>query len=639
MTTTIEIRNVVIGTAGHIDHGKSTLVRTLTGIDPDRWQEEKEKGITIDLGFANFLYQERFRVGVIDVPGHERFVKNMVAGATGIDIVMLVVAADDGVMPQTREHLEILTLLGVDRGLIVLNKIDKVDEDTIELAKEDVAELVEGTFLADAPVIPVSALEGTGLDALWEKIGELIESTEPRDVSGVFRMPVQRVFSAKGHGAVLTGIPLSGQVAVGDNLIVLPGEQKAKVRGIQAYHSSIEVARAGHSSAFNLAGVDHTQVHRGYTLCAPNVFEPSRHFSLHFTLLESAPRPLKHRAEIKFHVGTSELVGHVHFLDRTVLNPGESCICEVLLEEAVVAGIGDYFIVRLPSPALTLGGGRIIKREEDVLRRNNAPLLESLQRWLEAADDPQARVIAAVIEAGPMGVTRDKLVQRTELSGQALPTLIEKLLADGTATEFGPGKALIHRDAWEVARGRVVQILRDFHERHPAPLGLKGASVQQQLGVDARTFQPILQQAVAAGEVEQRGDLLGLPGEGGKLSDDDRKVVERVSAQLDQAMLNPPTLKELANAAGTNPQSTQNALDYLVGSGRAYVLPGGVLFGNKALDWAREQVTTFLANHPGAAAKDFKEVLPTSRKYLIPLLEWMDAQGVTRNVNGVRTLK
>ncbi len=634
-----EIRNVVIGTAGHIDHGKSTLVRKLTGIDPDRLAEEKEKGITIDIGFANFVYQERFRVGIIDVPGHERFVKNMVAGASGIDIVLLVVAADDGVMPQTREHLEILTLLGLQRGIVVLNKVDKVDDDTLELAKEDVSDLVRGTFLESAPVVPASAVTGAGIDELWARVGELIETTPGKDITGVFRMPVQRVFSAKGHGAVLTGIPLTGKAAIGDNLVVLPGGQKAKVRGIQAYHSSIEEARAGHSSAFNLAGVDHTQVHRGHTLCTPGVFDVSRFFTLTLTLLESSPRPLKHRSEVKFHVGTSELVGHIHFLDRTSLQPGETCICEVLLEDPVVAGIGDHIIIRLPSPALTLGGGRVIRRESEILPRNVAPMLQALAAQAQALDDPQRRVELAVLDAGPMGLTRDALVQRTELAAAALPTLTQTLIEAGTASEFGPGKALIHRDAWDRAQAQVVEILREFHAQHPAQLGLKNASVQQQLGVDARTFTPILQKALEAKAVEQRGDLLGLPGEGGKLSDEDRKVVERVSVQLEQAMLNPPTLKELAKAAAANPQATQNAVDFLVGSGRAEVLPGGVLFGAKALAFAREEITKFLKQKGEAAAKDFKEVLPTSRKYLIPLLEWIDQQGVTRNVNGIRSLK
>jgi selenocysteine-specific elongation factor len=639
MTAATEIRNVVIGTAGHIDHGKSTLVKRLTGIDPDRWQEEKDKGITIDLGFANFIYKERFRVGMIDVPGHERFVKNMVAGASGVDIVMLIVAADDGVMPQTREHLEILTLLGVTHGLVVITKIDTVDDDTVELAKEDISDLVKGTFLEGARKVPVSAITGAGLEDLWDAIGDVIEETTPRDVHGVFRMPVQRVFSAKGQGAVLTGVPVSGHVKVGDTLVVLPSDQKAKVRSIQAYHSSIEEARAGHSSAFNLTGVDHTKVERGHTLCAANVFEPSRYFSLNLRLLPSAPRPLKHLAEVKFHVGTSELVGHVHFLDRTLLQPGESCQCDILLEAPVVAGIGDHFIFRQPSPAVTLGGGRVIKRENERLRRNDEELLATLKAWADAAENPARRVELAVLGAGPGGINRDRLIQHTELMREAVQEHANALLAAGVFSEFGPGKALVHRDAWPRAQARLVAILGKHHEDHPAQLGMKIPTVQQQLGVDGRTFAPILEKAVAEHVIEQRGELLGLPGQGGKLSDEERKIVDRVGRQLEEAQLNPPTLKELALAAGANQSATQNAVDYLVGSGRAFVLGGGVLFSAKALDVVKADAIKFLTGKAEAAAKDFKEVIPTSRKYLIPLLEWLDLQGVTKNVNGLRTLK
>jgi selenocysteine-specific elongation factor len=638
MSTATAIRNVVIGTAGHIDHGKSTLVKRLTGIDPDRLQEEKEKGITIDIGFANFLYKDQYRIGMIDVPGHERFVKNMVAGASGVDIVMLVVAADDGVMPQTREHMEILTLLGVKHGLVVITKIDTVDADTIELAKEDVSDLVRGTFLEGAPKIGVSSITGQGIDELWKAIGEVIEATEPRDTQGVFRMPIQRVFSAKGQGAVLTGIPLNGHIKVGDSLEVLPGGQKAKVRGIQAYHSAIEEARAGHSAAFNLTGVDHTKVERGYTLCAPGVFEPSRFFSLNLTLLPSAPRPLKHRAEIKFHVGTSELLGTIQFIDRTSLEPGQHCVCEVMLEHPVVAGIGDHFILRLPSPAQTIGGGRIVRRESAKLARNDAALLQTLKDWALAADEPAKRVELACLDGGPGGMTRDNLIGATELARDAVNEISVRLLAEGVLSEFGPGRALVHRDAWPRAQKRLVEILQAHHDAHPAQLGMKIPSVQQQLGVDARTFSPILEKALAEKLLEQRGDLLGLPGKGGVLSSEEKKVVERVATQLEQAALNPPTLKELAQAAGTNPQATQNAVDYLVGSGRADVL-GGVLFSIKALGEVKAAAVKFLQAKGEAAAKDFKEVIPTSRKYLIPLLEWLDLQGVTKNVNGIRTLR
>ncbi|MBE7490505.1 MAG: selenocysteine-specific translation elongation factor [Planctomycetes bacterium] len=639
MTEAVQIKNVVIGTAGHIDHGKSSLVKAMTGIDPDRLQEEKDKGITIDIGFANFLYKDQYRVGLIDVPGHEKFVKNMVAGATGIDIVLLVVAADDGVMPQTREHMEILTLLGVRKGIIALNKVDKVDADTIELATEDVRELVKGTFLQDAPVIPVSALTGQGLPDLWKALGDAIESAQTRDTQGVFRMPIQRVFSAKGQGAVLTGIPVSGTARLGDNLVVVPGDQRGKVRGIQAYHRAIEEARAGHSAAFNLAGVDHTLVQRGHNLCAPGVFEPAKFFSVRISLLPGAARPLKHRAEVKFHVGTSELVAEMQLLDRTVLNPGESCDCQVLLEAPVVAGIGDRFIIRQPSPAVTLGGGRVIRRERDKLRRGDTALMAALAAWADAADNPGARVELAVLDAGPSGTDRGALVSATELAPAAIAPHVEALVSQGKVSEFGPGRALVHRDAWPRAERALVGILLRFHEDRPAQLGMKAVTVQQQLGVDGRTFAPILERALQNKLVEQRGDLLALPGEGGKLSVEERKIVELVGKQLEDALLNPPTLKELGQAARANPEATQNAVDYLVGSGKASVLHGGVLFSTKALNMARDKVMAFLREKGQAAAKDFKEVLPTSRKFLIPLLEWLDAQGVTSNINGIRTLK
>ncbi|MCC6573426.1 MAG: selenocysteine-specific translation elongation factor [Planctomycetes bacterium] len=635
----VEIRNVVIGTAGHINHGKSSLVEALTGAHPDRLIEEKDRRMTTDLGFGNFLYQGKYRIGMIDVPGHEKFVKNMVAGATGVDIVLLVVAANDGVMLQTREHIEILGLLGVKRGVIAINKIDLVDSDTVELAKEDIRDAVRGTFLESAQIVGVSAITRAGFDDLMKALGDAIEKTAPKDTSGVFRMPVQRVFSATGQGAVLTGIPVSGRVKIGDNVVVLPGDQRGKVRGIQAYHMTLEEARAGHSTALNLAGIDHAKVHRGATVATPGIFAPTNFVSVHLQLLPSCEKPIKHREDVKFHVGTSEIVAYVHLLDRSALNPGESCECELLLEDPVVAGIGDRYILRRPSPAVTIGGGRVIRREADRLPRNDEDLLRALRAWTQAVDDPFKRVELAVIEAGPAGADKARLVQATELAPEALPSLIERLLAGGEVIEFGPSRALVHKDARSRARRKLVEVLASFHAEKPALLGLKSASVQQKLGLDGRSFAAIVEEAVAAKEVEPRGDLIGLPGQGGKLSDEEKKVVEKIAAQLEAAMLNPPTLKELAQAAGQKEDATQTAIDYLVGSGRARVLPSGVLFGAKALQFARDEVIKFLKTKGEAAAKDFKEVLPTSRKFLIPLLEWLDLEGVTRNLNGVRTLK
>ena len=630
------IRNVVIGTAGHIDHGKSTLVQALTGKNPTRLAEELERGMTIDLGFSNFVFEGKYRIGMIDVPGHEAFVKNMIAGATGIDIVLLVVAADDGVMPQTREHIEILSLLGLKHGVIALNKCDLVHADTHEIATQDALDAVKGTFLENAPVIPVSALTRQGLDKLWAELGKAIDQTTPKDTAGPFRMPVQRVFSAKGQGAVLTGIPVSGHVKLGDVVAVLPGEQRGKVRGIQAYHTTIEEARAGHSTALNLGSIDHDKCHRGDTVAEPGIFEPSRFFSLELSLLPSVPRPLKHRAEVKFHVGTSELFGHVFYLDRPALSPGERCLCEVMLEAPVVAGVGDHFILRLPSPAITLGGGRVIHREADQLARTPEALAR-LEQWHGAIESPLKRVALAVAEAGPEGLDRGQLVQVVEVSEAALEPLLAQAVLGGEIE--ASGRHLVHKQARANALGKLVALLAQFHEKNKAALGLKTASVQAQMGLGGGAFTALISAAVAEGKVEQRGELLGLSGRGGVLSASEKAIVETIAKQLEDSMLNPPTLNELAKAAGQNEAATQTAVDYLVGSGRAKVLHEGVLFSTKALEFAEKSIRDFLKGKGEAAAKDFKEVLPTSRKFLIPLLEYMDAQGVTRNVKGVRTLK
>ena len=358
----MEIQPIVIGTAGHIDHGKSTLVRALTGIDPDRLKEEKARGLTIDLGFAPLTLPDGRLVGIIDVPGHERFIKNMVAGASGIDLVVLVVAADDGVMPQTREHLSIMGLLGVKRGMIVLTKIDIVDEEMVELAEEDVRETVAGTFLEDAPLYRVSAISGEGFEPFKDALFAAAGKVEPRAADGVFRMPIQRVFTAKGFGTIVTGIPLSGSVKVGDTLEVLPGGMKGKVRGIQAYKQKWESARAGHSTAINLSDVSHKEVKRGCVASEPGFYRAARLIGARLTMLAHLDRPLQNRAAIRLHTGTIEAVGEVILLDAVELQPGETGLVQIRLEEPVVCAPGDAFILRLASPLMSLGGARSSKR-------------------------------------------------------------------------------------------------------------------------------------------------------------------------------------------------------------------------------------------------------------------------------------
>ena len=386
-----EIVSVVVGTAGHIDHGKSSLVRRLTGIDPDRLQEEQAREMTIDLGFAPFHLPDGRRVGLIDVPGHERFVKNMVAGATGIDLVVLVVAADDGVMPQTREHLEILTLLGVEAGMVAITKIDLpgVDDELVEILELELEDLLEGTFLAGAPIRALDSLSGRGFEAFQQTLFSLIEArAEAREAArgGAYRQPIQRVFSARGFGTILTGVPLSGEVAPGDKVevitstAVLPG----RVRGLQAYGATVERARAGHSTAVNVADVDFKQVHRGDTIAAPGVFRAHPMFEARLELLASQSKPLEQRQLVRVHVGTAEVLGEVVLLDATSLDPGERALAQLRLRAPVVALPGDRFVLRRSSPLETLGGGVILGRSRWRLK--------AFRTWQEMAEPEWAKL-------------------------------------------------------------------------------------------------------------------------------------------------------------------------------------------------------------------------------------------------------
>ena len=354
------IFNVVIGTAGHIDHGKSTLVEKLTGIHPDRLPEEKARGLTIDLGFAPLTLKSGQRIGVIDVPGHEKLVKNMVAGATGIDLVLLVVAADDGVMPQTREHVSIMDLLGLTEGIVVLSKIDMVDSDLRELVKDDIQETLRGTFLENAPVVELSSVTGEGLDKLLDVIHARIAILKPKETSGIFRMPIQRVFSSKGFGTVVTGVPLRGTTVLGDTLEVVPLGKKGRVRGIHAYREATDMARAGHSSAINLTDVDYREVHRGMVLTQPGYFQGSTMFEASLKYLASNTRPLPHQTSIRLHLGTVEGLGKVYLLEKKTVEPGEEAYVQFRLDEPIVAAPGDRFVLRLHSPLETIGGGEIL---------------------------------------------------------------------------------------------------------------------------------------------------------------------------------------------------------------------------------------------------------------------------------------
>mgnify|MGYP003627595811 FL=1 len=459
----MDIQPIVIGTAGHIDHGKSSLVKALTGIDPDRWEEERKRGMTIDLGFASLELPDGRKVGLVDVPGHERFVRNMVAGASGIDRVVLVVAADDGVMPQTREHLAIMEMLGVEKGLIALNKIDLVDDEMVEMAEDDIRQAVEGTFLESADILRVSAIGGQGVEELRTAILKMAKAAKPRTAGGVFRLPIQRVFSAKGVGTIVTGIPVSGTVKVGDVLEVLPGGQKGKVRGIQAYHESTQEGRAGHSTALNLADVDHTKVERGCVAATPGYFQALKMVGARLKALPALDRPITNRMQVRVHVGTAEVLGEVVLLDAQEIAPGDEGMVQLRLETPMVCAPGDRFVLRLASPVSTLGGGVILEESRYRLKRFKTFIIDELERQAKSLGSTVALLEAHLVRLPERWATVDELSMLLKRHAQETRGLLGTLASSGKVHEVGAAR-WIHNETLELSLAETRDALNAWFE-------------------------------------------------------------------------------------------------------------------------------------------------------------------------------
>ena len=645
----LEIQPIVIGTAGHIDHGKSTLVRALTGIEPDRFKEEQERGLTIDLGFANFELPDGRRVGLVDVPGHERFIKNMVAGATGIDLVMLVVAADDGVMPQTREHLAIMDLLGVKRGLVVLNKIDLVDEEMVELAEEDVMSEVAGTFLEGAPILRCSGVKGDGIDQLKELLCELAKQAEPRSEEGVFRMPVQRVFSAKGFGTIVTGIPVSGAVKIGETLELQPGGLRGKVRGIQAYHEKTDIARAGHSSAINLSDVKHAEVERGCVLSSPGFFEPSTMFGAELQVISSSPMAVSNRLAVRVHTGTTEAVGEIVVLEEEELLPGSSGLVQLRLEEPLVAAPGDRFVLRLASPAFTLGGGVFIERSRHRLKRFKQFAIEELRRQSDGLGSPREFMEVTLARASFGFVPLAELAVAGQCSNQEATLALEELAGEGKIKSFDGGKRWVHVEVFERAVSLVRTELEAWFRDHPWRQRTEAIAVRSRTSFSPTFFDAALQASAERGEVELfPGGAVGLQGLENPLSERELALLDSLKERLGAAGFQPPTVEELsvgvaADEEGLLQQSpseiVRSLLELLMDQGLVHHVGGGVFLSEGSMELAREAVRSSCEADGQLDIPSLRDKLGTTRKFLIPLLEHFDAVGLTARVGANRVLK
>ena len=653
------IATCVVGTAGHIDHGKSSLVRALTGRDPDRLKEEQDRGLTIDLGFAPLVLPDGRTVGMIDVPGHERFVKNMVAGATGIDVVLLVVAADDGVMPQTREHLEILGLLGIRQGIVAVSKIDLpgVDQDLLDLLEEELRELLRGTFLADAPFVRVSSVTGQGLDRLREELERAIGRAEPRPSGGAFRMPVQRVFSAQGFGTILTGVPLEGTLSVGDPVEVLTADGKAhkgKVRGLQAYGRKVEQVRAGHSSALNVTDVDRRAVQRGDAVCTPGVFAQADMFEVRLTYLSSQPRPLRPRETVRFHVGTSEVLGEVVLLEHKQLEPGQSGLCQVRLRHPVVAGAGDRFVLRLHSPMVTIGGGTIIGASRWRLKPFKEFVLERLEqkeRVLGAAEE----TLLLELEESRDPARVDELVPRLKRPRKELAEQLEALRREGRVVEVSAGKgqpAFVTSQRFERAREQLLARLGEFHAAHPVRQSVPRAELRSSTGLPEGLFLSALEQLQAEGQVRTDGEArpeargvgrgFALASHAPTWSEPAAAYRDALTALFQERAFQTPTREqaEAELAPPLEPGETQDVFQALLEQGDL-VLVGeeGLVFHRQRYEAAQELVRREIKARGSLTAGAFKDLLDSSRRYAIPLMEHFDEIGLTRREGDARVLR
>ncbi|MBE0428714.1 MAG: selenocysteine-specific translation elongation factor [Thermoleophilia bacterium] len=629
-------QHLVLGTAGHIDHGKTALIKAMTGIDTDRLKEEKERGISIELGYAQLELPSGTRMSVVDVPGHERFVRNMVAGASGIDIFLLVVAADDGVMPQTREHMAIIELLGIPQGLVAITKTDLVDEEMVELVKADIEDFLSATPYAGSPVAAVSSKTGAGLPQLLGMLEEAAAKAQARQASPATRLPVDRVFSLKGIGTVVTGTLWAGQICAEDALWLLPDHLAARARGVQVHDRAVECAEAGQRVAINISGIDKEKLSRGQMIVTGDELTPTYMVDARISLIESAPGPLKYGAQARFHHGTADATAKLMFADRDRLAPGESCFAQVRLKTLIVPARGDRFILRSLSPVTTIGGGVVVdpmprkhgQGEEHVLR------LETLQ-----GGSPAEIVALFLQEAVPGGLTAAELVARSQLT----PEVVGTALGDETVGARGSAGADIYfSPEWLAEFSRMaLEALTRRQKDSPADPSMTAEAIARATGMTAssRDYQELMAGLVERGEVAFKDSRYSLASAEAKLSKSQKKAIESIERILAEAGLAPPALPELGKTAGAQPQEVKLLMKLLVDGGKAVKVKPDLYFAPEPMEKARRAVIEKCRRDGRITLAEFRDILGISRKFAQALLEYFDRTGITRREGDYRALR
>lgn len=634
------MKHVIIGTAGHIDHGKTTLIKAITGRETDRLKEEKDRGISIELGFTYFDLPSGLRAGIIDVPGHEKFIKNMLAGVVGIDIVLLVVAADEGIMPQTTEHLHILDLLGIKKGIIVVTKKDMADEEWTDMVEEDIMTAVEGTFLENSPMIRVSSHTKEGISDLISLIDKYASELEERNTADMPRLPVDRVFSISGFGTVVTGTLLSGRYKVGDEVQIYPGEDKARIRTLQVHDQDAEVAYGGQRVAINLSGIKKDQVPRGSVIAPVNAMKDSMMIDAKIKLLKSMDRSIENRTRLKLYIGSQEVLCRIVLLDREELKPGEEAYVQLRLEEKIVSKRGDRFILRFYSPMFTIGGGKVLETNPDKKKRFDPKVIEELKIKESGSSED---IIEKMIQKKGSSFLSVKELSREgamleENINQDINTLKEsgKILLYTVTKDSYP----IHIDYFNHIKENIVDLVNDYHKKYPLRLGISKEEIRSKILGKAKpkVADMIIQDILDLDVLYQKDDLLGIKGFEPSYTDSQNRIMGLLMEKLKNEEYLPPRKEDVAAELSLDKEDIDEVLNYLYTSKEIVKINEEVFLLTESYNKAIEELRAFLKENGDIAIGDYRDLLKTNRKVAIGLLEHFDGLKITKRVGEKRSL-
>jgi selenocysteine-specific elongation factor len=632
------MKQIILGTAGHIDHGKTALVKALTGIDTDRLKEEKRRGITIELGFAHIPLPNGITLGIVDVPGHERFVKNMVAGATGIDLVSLIIAADEGVMPQTREHLEICNLLNITYGLVVITKIDLVDHDWLSLVKDDISTFLKGTFLEDAPVVEVSSETGEGIGDLVKALDELTQDVPERSIGSTFRLPIDRVFTMKGFGTVVTGTTISGHIDVGREVTIYPRGIESKVRGIQVHNQEVPSARAGSRTAINLQGVEKEFIARGDVVAEKDSLKSTYMVDTVLEYLGSSPKKIQNRKRVRFHCGSSEIIATAVLLDRDELLPGETCFAQFRLEKPTVVLSKDRFVIRTYSPIRTIGGGHILNPLPGKKKRFSRDVLEELAVLRDGSD---REIVEQHIKSSKMqGLSIKELSFLANMSKDDLNGIISKLASDKAIVNYDPDRAVfIHADFYTRSKEEMLRILADYHKRFPLKEGLAKEELRSRIvgNIREKLFNKLLNDLIGEESIVRERDIIRAKDHKVTLHKEQEDARAKIEKIYLEAGLEPPYFKDLDKSIAE--RSGRDVLETMVKDGTLIKVKEDLYFHKRPLDDLQRKLVDYIKEKKEITTPDLKKLTGVSRKYTIPLIEYFDKIQLTVRVGDKRILR